>query len=66
MTSKYPDIKVKLLGQDGNAFMIIGRVRQALAKANVSLKERDAFTEEAMSGDYAHVLATVAEWVEIS
>jgi hypothetical protein len=63
---KYPKVKVKLTGQDGNAFMIIGRVSVALSDAGVSLEERNEFVSEAMSGDYDHVLQTVMEWVTVS
>jgi hypothetical protein len=64
---KYPDIEVELSGHDGNAFMIIGRVRKALRAAGyVSQDEMDTFVSEATSGDYGHLLATCAEWVNVS
>lgn len=62
---RYPSITVELIGQDGNAFFIIGRVRQALRRAGVSKEEVDTFAEEAMSGDYDHVLQTVLTWVNV-
>lgn len=62
---RYPSITVELIGQDGNAFFIIGRVRQALRRAGVSMEEVDTFAEEAMSGDYDHVLQTVLTWVDV-
>lgn len=62
---RYPSITVELIGQDGNAFFIIGRVRQALRRAGVSKEEVDTFAEEAMSGDYDHVLQTVLTWVDV-
>lgn len=58
MTCKYPDIQVQLSGEDGNAFFIIGRVRKAMRQAGVDATEIDAFSKEAMSGDYDHVLQT--------
>lgn len=63
---KYPNIKVQLTGRDGNAFMVIGRVRAALRDNEVSLDEREAFTEDAMSGDYDNVLQTCMKWVTVS
>lgn len=63
MNVKFPDITVKLSGQDGNAFMIIGRVTKALRRGGASQAEIDAFTDEAMSGDYDNVLQTVMRWV---
>lgn len=63
----YPKVKVQLSGKDGNAFFIISRVRSALKEAGViSTREIEDFTEEAMSGDYDHVLQTVMAWVSIS
>ena len=61
---KYPDVTVQLSGEDGNAFFIVGRVRNALRRAGVEKKELDAFSEEAMSGDYDHVLQTAMKWVD--
>ena len=53
---KYPDVIVKLSGEDGNSMSIIARTRVALRKAKVSNEEITAFTEDAMSGDYDHTL----------
>lgn len=57
------NIKVKLVGKDGNAFSIIARVRQALRRGGrEDLVE--PFTKEATSGNYTHLLATVMEYVD--
>ena len=66
MSPKYPNIKVKLAGKDGNAFAILGRVRTAMNKANVPPDEMRAFMDEATSGDYDHLLRTCMKWVEVS
>ena len=63
---KYPNVKVKLTGEDGNAFFIIGRVSQALRRANVGNDEIEAFQKEANSGDYDHLLRTCMKWVSCS
>ncbi len=64
MEVKYPNVKVKLVGEDGNAFFIIGRVVKALRRADVPKDEIDAFTKEVMAGDYNHLLQTVMKTVE--
>jgi len=64
MKPKYPNVKVNLSDSDGNAFSIIGRVRKAMRRAGVSNEEIEAFSKEAMSGDYGHVLQTVMKTVE--
>lgn len=61
---KYPDISVKLTGEDGNSFAIIGRVSRALRCAGVSREEINEFVTEATSGDYDNVLQTAMRWVE--
>jgi hypothetical protein len=65
MSVKYPEVKVKLVGEDVNAFFILGTVRAALRAAGVSQEEIQAFVREATSGDYDHLLATVMAWVEV-
>lgn len=64
--AKYPDITVKLTGNDGNAFAIIGAVLRALRAAGVSDKERDEFQQDATSGDYDHLLQTAMRWVDVT
>ena len=55
---------VKLLGEDGNAFAILGRVNRALNSAGLS-EEAKAFMKEATSGNYDHLLATVCKYVNV-
>lgn len=66
MDVKYPNIEVQLSGEDGNAFFIIGRVRKALRKGGATTAECDEFMDEAMSGDYSHVIGTCAKWVSVA
>ena len=58
-------IKVKLVGEDGNAFYILGKVCAALRRNGESKEFIDAFLEKAKSGDYYHLLATVMEVVVV-
>lgn len=60
------NIEVNLSEADGNAFMIVGKVRQALRRAGVSDEEINKFSSEAASGDYDHVLQTCMQWVEVT
>lgn len=55
------DIRLKLIGEDGNAFAIIGRARQALRREGRA-DLIDAFTNESTSGNYEHLLATCAKY----
>jgi len=56
--------EVQLVGIDGNAMSIIAVVRKALQKEGNSLDVINAFTEEAMSGDYDHVLQAALAYTE--
>jgi hypothetical protein len=53
-----------LIGQDGNAFNILGKARRALLRAGRG-DEWAAFEAEATSGDYHHLLTTVMDWFEV-
>ena len=61
---KYPDITVKLIGEDGNAFAVIGKVSRAI-KSKYGKEASDAFFKEATQGDYNHLLATCMKWVNV-
>ena len=65
MAPKYPNVKVQLTGQNGNAFNIMGRVTRELRRAGVSADEIDKFRQEATSGDYDNVLQTAMRWVDV-
>ena len=62
MRSKYPNVCVTLIGEDENAFAIVERVQRALREAGIPAVK--AFTVEACSGDYYHLLETVLRTVE--
>lgn len=61
---KYPHVSVRLTETDGNAFSVIGTVRQALRRSE-GIDVAEAFVREAMAGDYDHVLRTCMAWVEV-
>ena len=61
----YEKPTVKLAGEDGNAFNILGRVGKALKKAGATQKEIDEYQNEAMAGDYDHLLQTTMEYVDV-
>lgn len=63
---RYPDVKVQLTGEDGNAFGILGKVLGALKKAGVPADELNDFKDEATCGDYDHLIITCMKWVEVS
>ena len=60
------DITVELIGHDGNAFAIMGRVRSALKKAGATEEELTQYSNESMSGDYDNLLQVAMQWVEVA
>lgn len=65
MATRYPEIEVELVGNDGNAFAVLGAVQKALRRAGVPQDEIDEFMDDATSGDYDHLLQVCMEWVEV-
>ena len=62
---KYSEIRVELVGKDGNAFNVLGICRRAMKRAHLPETEIEAFTAEATSGNYDHLLATCCEWLNV-
>lgn len=63
---KYPNVKVKLVGHDGNAFAVIGRVRKAMRNTGLTQEQITEFVDEATSGNYDNVIQTCMKYVEVS
>lgn len=61
---KHPEVRVQLVGKDGNAFNILGLCKRAAYRAGVSDQEITAFLGEATEGDYSHLLATCQRWFD--
>lgn len=71
---KYEKCRVKLVGRNGNAFAILGNVKNTLTKYlrnvekidSTTIKtEIDAFMAEATSGNYDNLLITCMNWVSV-
>lgn len=60
----FPNVKVRLVGEDGNAFAIIGRVSGAMRREGIDSDVIDTFIEECMSDDYNHLLRTCMKYVD--
>ena len=56
---------VKLIGQDGNAFSVMGLVKKALKHAGADKEYIDKFLNAATSGDYDHLLVVSMEYVNV-
>jgi len=58
-------LTVKLVGEDGNAFVILGKCNTAMRKAKIDQVTIENFTKEATSGDYDHLLQTCIKYFDI-
>jgi len=56
---------VKLAGQDGNAFAIMRRVRDAMRKVGWTKAEINEATDDMMSGDYSNLVQTACDYCEV-
>lgn len=57
MTDK--KVTLKLVGLNGNAFVLMGAFQQQARKEKWTKEEIDEVLQECMSGDYDHLLATL-------
>ena len=62
--AKY-DIDVKLIGENGNVFNLMGIVVRHLKAHGVSKEEIEQFKDECRQADYDHALRTMMDWVNV-
>ena len=62
---RYPNVKINLIGEDGNGMAIVARVNSALRRSGIERSEIEEFASVALSGDYDNLLRTVQEWVAV-
>ena len=61
---KYPEVKVELIGGDGNAFAILGNCARMAKRAGLTKEQIAEFQEEATKDDYNHLLRTCMEYFD--
>lgn len=65
---KYPDVTVdlgNLGGPSGNAFAVMGNVREAMQRAGKTPEQVKEYMDEAMSDDYGHLLRVTFKTVNV-
>ena len=58
-------VKMNLVGLDGNAFALMGAFKQQARREGWTKDEISSVLNECMSGDYEHLIATLANHCEI-
>jgi len=63
-----PTIKptVKLIDTNGDAFAIIGRVKNALHQAGADKEYVNQYMNQAMAGDYDNLLCVTMDYVHVT
>lgn len=64
MSDSITGVEVTLIGEDGNAFAILGNVVRAMRHAGIE-QVIDEYQAEATSGDYDHLLQTTMRYVDV-
>jgi hypothetical protein len=55
-------VRTHLVGSDGNAFALMGRFSNQARKDGWTKQEIDEVLEDAMSGDYDHLILTLCSY----
>lgn len=58
--------ELKLIGEDGNVFFILGKAVREGRRAGWSEEKIKKFQEEAMSGDYDHALQICMDYFDVT
>ena len=61
MTAQPKQVTLELVGINGNAFAILGAFGKAAREQGWTPGEIEAVRDEARSGDYNHLLATIMQ-----
>ena len=64
MVEPLTEVKVRLVGGDGNAFAILGKVQKELIRAGYTELAKK-YLAEATSGDYDNLLGVTMKYVEV-
>jgi len=57
--------EVILLGEDGNAFVVLAKTMKALRKAGADKEYVETYKREACAGDYDHLLQITMQYVDV-
>ena len=58
--------EVQLTGRDGNAFAVMGAVKEAMKESGWTKEEITEVMDDMMSGDYDHLLCVACDVCEVN
>lgn len=58
-------LKLKLIGRDGNAMVILGAAQREMKRAGLDKEKIDEYMKDAVSGDYNHLLSVTQDWFDV-
>jgi hypothetical protein len=61
----YPNVTVKLVGSDGNAFNIMSLCVKEAKRQKVPADKINEFMDESMSSDYNNLLRACMKWFNV-
>jgi len=59
------ELELDIIGQDGNAFAIMGAAGRVLKSAGLYTEYWSAYYAEATAGDYDHLLRTTMDYFDV-
>jgi hypothetical protein len=65
ISPRFPDIKVKLVGENLDSFFVLAKVLEAMRAANISKADTDTFISEAKSSNEQSIIQVCKSWVNI-
>ena len=60
---RFPNVKIKLVGQPTGKLPIVIRTTAALRKAGIAEREIDLYQKEALAGDFDNCMVVTLAWV---
>ena len=57
-------IRLNLVGQDGNAYALMGAFKRQARQEGWTALEIDAVMQDCMSGDYDHLVGVISDYCE--
>lgn len=57
--------KYRLVGVNGNAYCVMGYVQTAMREVGMSKEEMKKYSQNAMSGDYNHLLSVSIDMIDV-